>query len=428
MTKIQTVIASIILSCFIVFVPFVSADDLTMTTYYPAPSGNYQNLTVSTLLTTLNANVTGTLTAANFNPASINATGNIIVGGTLGVTGATTLSNLTVTGTSTLQGNTTVGISGNNASGHLIAYNDATVHGILDLHAITIESSSALTVTGNSSFDGNIIIDPGNLTLNTGGVTLTVGNITLTAGRLTANGGVFTSTLAATGSITGATTLDITGQTRIGNTLAGHPYSEVALLPGTGPGTIALAPYGNIAMVSNWVNSTGASNYGMNFGTKRIGINITAPAANTAPVLLIRWPSNFGSIGDARVSPLLELGARTGYFTNATDATARINGTLAVSDNSTFGGIVKAYKGVTIGDADGSSVTCTPALYGTLSYACLAVTPASCQLKICAPCTTGVPAGCPGNGAQWATIFTSTANGGGSGGGIGMITSDPPID
>jgi hypothetical protein len=397
MTKIQTVIASIILSCFIIFVPLVSADDLTMTTYYPAPSGNYQNLTVSTLVTTLNANVTGTLTAANFNPAIINTTGNVGVGGILNVTGDTQINgDLTVIGQSSLRGNTIVGVAGDLTSGHLTANNSATVYGLLDLHAPLGGPSVALTIAGNSTIGGNINMNTGNLTLTAGGVTVTAGNITLTAGSLTANGGVNTNILTASDQIIG-NTLAIASKARIGNDLGGSP----TLIAGTGADTIALAINGNTATSANWINSNGTSNFGMNFSVKRVAINTTAGNAAGDPILKIVYPSAL-TIEAAKTATLLELGS-TSHFSTATDATARINGSLSVAYNATFKGEIKGYKGITVGSTADS---CSSSILGKMEFRCTSSTPLGCTLRICAP-TNG------STGYSWQSVGTWTNSSGG---------------
>ena len=64
----------------LIWLPLCSADELVLTTYYPAPNGQYFNMNVSNLLTANNVDVTGTLTVA-----TLRVTGNLTVDGTLSV-------------------------------------------------------------------------------------------------------------------------------------------------------------------------------------------------------------------------------------------------------------------------------------------------------------------------------------------------------
>ena len=390
--------------------PAVLGDDLSMTTYYPAPSGNYQNVAVTTLVTTLNATVTGTLTALNanvgtliattFNPANLNATGDVNVGGILTVTGDTSLASLTVAGTSRLLGDTTIGKSGDAASGHFTAFNKATVNGLLDLYA-GYGDPLALTAAGNSSFTGNMAVS---------------GTTTLT-GLLIANGAIKTTDLTVTGGMT-LNDLTVSSYARVGNSLAYNiAGSNVAFIPGSGAGTVALGLNGNIATnTTNWINAIGRSNQGMNFSDTRVGLNVAASTVTSGPTFKIVYPTNLvGTWSEKRQAKLLEVGLSSD-FSNAIDSTVRVNGTLSVADKSSFGKDVTVYSGITIGDAAAAGMTCTAATYGTLSYSCQAVSPIRCDLKICAPCNNAGSCSGQGNGPQWVTVLSTQANAGNSGG------------
>ena len=148
----------------------VNTDDLTVT----AGSTLSGNTTVGGTL-----GVTGATTLSS--TASI--TGNTTVGGTLGVTGATTLDSAAVTNNATVGG--TLGVTGASTLDSAAVTNNATVGGTLG-------------VTGNSTFSGTLDITSNTTVGGTLGVT---GASTLDSAAITNN-----ATIGGTLGVTGATT------------------------------------------------------------------------------------------------------------------------------------------------------------------------------------------------------------------------------
>mgnify|MGYP003342026984 CR=1 FL=1 len=187
-----------------------------------------------------NTSIAGTLgvTGATTLSSTLGVTGNTTVGGTLGVTGATTLSStLGVTGTSTFTGAITAngGITASSAtvsaltSGRVVLAGAA---GLLNDSANLTFNGSTLTVTGAASVSGNSSVG-GNLTVtgtssHTGNATFagtlgvtgatTLSSTLAVTGDLTVNSNKF-SVAAATGNTSVAGTLTVTGATSINGAL-----------------------------------------------------------------------------------------------------------------------------------------------------------------------------------------------------------------
>ena len=167
---------------------------------------------------------------------------NATIGGTLGVTGATTLSStlasgaLTVTGAATVS--TTLGVTGATtlsstvATGALTVTGNETVSGTLGVTGATSLSSTvatgALTVTGNETVSGTL------------GVT----------GATSLSSATVSSTLGVTGAATLASTLAVTGVT----TLTGGLNTPLTV-PNGGTGVATRTAYG---VIVGGTTSTGA--------------------------------------------------------------------------------------------------------------------------------------------------------------------------
>lgn len=174
---------------------------------------------------------------------------NATIGGTLGVTGLSTLASLTVTGVSTLTGNVslsgTLGVVGATTLAALTATGNVAVGGTLGvvgastlaaLSATTGVFSSTLTsgshgITGTLSVSGASTLAA--LSATTGAFSSTLGVIgASTLAALSATTGAFSSTLSAAGATTLAA-LTATGNTAIGGTLGVVGASTLAAMTAT---------------------------------------------------------------------------------------------------------------------------------------------------------------------------------------------------
>ena len=223
---------------------FVSADEMVLTTYYPAPNGQYVDMGVAGTLTGNNITMTGgitgaTLTASSANPSislitsgttnfSVNASGNTVISGTLTAGNTTVNGTLSTTGNVTIGGNldmtsgsisnvTTLGTSGNvSVGGALSTVGNASIGGNLDMtngsisNVTTLGTSGnvsvggALSTVGNASIGGNLDMTSGAIsnvtTLGTSGNVSIGGNLDMTSGAisnvttLTASGKMYAQT------------------------------------------------------------------------------------------------------------------------------------------------------------------------------------------------------------------------------------------
>ncbi len=151
-----------------------------------------------------NTTVGGTLTAGATTVDSLKSKGNAEVGGTLNVTGDTTLKNTTVNGTLnagattvdslTVKGAATVdslevtkGIKAANNTFQLTDTGVLTVGGKATFTAgATVQNG--LTVTGGASVAGNFAVTDGSLSVTNGGLSVTYGGLTVNNGDTTLSG------------------------------------------------------------------------------------------------------------------------------------------------------------------------------------------------------------------------------------------------
>lgn len=176
--------------------------------------------------------VTGNMTTGNISNAGLTTlTGNVSLGGTLGVTGTTTLAAVG-TGALTLA---SAAVTGNLTMGNLSNAGTTALTGAVSTGALTLASA---TVTGNTTFSGPWVAT--NASNNVTGVAVTVGNVTLAAsqGNITMNvigsvssvtGNVGGNVLGSTGSVFGAVG-SVTGN--IGGSMAGSVVGSVGSISG----------------------------------------------------------------------------------------------------------------------------------------------------------------------------------------------------
>lgn len=134
--------------------------------------------------------------------ANLTVTGNETVGGTLGVTGATTLSTLTTSGAATLA---SASVTANETVGGTLGVTGATTLSTVSTSGLATLASAS--VTGNETVGGTLGV--------TGVTTLGTANITtanITTAAVSGNETV-TGTLGVTGATTLSSTLAVTGET-----------------------------------------------------------------------------------------------------------------------------------------------------------------------------------------------------------------------
>lgn len=217
-----------------------------------------------TTLAALNASntaITGTLSttgAATLDSASI--TNNASVGGTLGVTGATTLSSTLSAGASTLDSATITNAA--TVGGTFGVTGATTLSSTLNAGASTLASAS---ITGAATV-GSTLGVTGAATLSS---SLGVTGTSSFTGTMTA-GDIDSSTLDASGNVTVGGTLGVTGATSlssmaasgnatVGGTLGVTGASSLSTLSTSGAATLNSASITNAATVGGTLGVTGAS-------------------------------------------------------------------------------------------------------------------------------------------------------------------------
>ena len=232
-------------------------------------SGNDSALQISNAA----VNATGDFSVATNKLTVASASGNTAVAGTLGVTGATSLSSLATSGAATIGGAL-------NVTGATTLTGNLTVPGNL---AVTGTS----TLTGNTAVTGTLGVT-GASTLASVGVTgaATVGTTLGVTGATT----LASVTVGTTLGVTGATTLasvGVTGAATVGTTLGVTGASTLSSLGVTGAATVGttLDVTGNTTLTGD-LAANGNTTLG-NAGTDTLTLNsdnITAPNVSTVAI------------------------------------------------------------------------------------------------------------------------------------------------
>jgi len=284
-------------------------------------------------------------------------TNNETVGGTLGVTGATSLSSLGVSGATTLA---TLGTSGLATLNSLAVSNNASITGTLAVTSTsthtgnasftTLSSSGAATlnssiVTNNQTIGGTLAVTgtssyTGNAAFTTAS---TSGAATLNSATITNNasvGGTFavTGTSAHTGNSTfttlstsGAATVNssiVTNNETVGGTLAVTGNTALSTVSTSGAATLNSAAVTNNATVGGTLAVTGNAGF----------TTLSSSGAATVNSSIVTNNESVGGIltvtGNAALSTVSSSGAAT-LNSLAVTNNATIGGTLAVTGNVT---------------------------------------------------------------------------------------------
>jgi hypothetical protein len=247
-----------------------TSDNSALTTFLKAV-GDGSGLDSALQLSTTAVNTTGDFSVGANKLTVAAASGNTVVGGTLTVTGATSLSgnlaipgNLSVTGTSTLTGATsvasTLAVTGA-ASLSSVSTSGAAVVGTT-LNVAGLSTLDSLGVTGAATVGTTLGV--------TGATTLaTVGATTANIATLNVSGVSTLASVGVTGAATVGTTLDVTGAATLSNNLTVTGASNLTTLT-----------------VSGAVAANGNTTIGNDAGdTLTINSNaITVPYVSTVPI------------------------------------------------------------------------------------------------------------------------------------------------
>ena len=347
--------------------------DVTGATTLAGLTANASTLDSATINTTLDVTGASTLASADIN-------GNTTVGGTFGVTGATTLGAATVDGTLGVTGNTSIGGTlgaGVSTLASASITNDATVGGTLDVTGTTTlgvlntgaSAIASAAITNDATVGGTLgvtgattlgVLSAGASTLGATTITGTVSvNGATTIGGNTTVGGTFNvSTAHATnvgGLTAGASTLasaTITNDATVDGTLTVIGTTTLGVLGANastlGASTLASATVNGAATVGGTLGVTGATTLG---GTTTLDGDLNVSATHTTAVgILTAGASTLASAGingDASVDGTLGvtgttslgvLGAGASTLTSATITNnATVGGTLGVTGATTLG-------------------------------------------------------------------------------------------
>jgi hypothetical protein len=259
------------------------------------------NITGATSLSTLTASGNATLTTVNAGAttlASASITGNQTVGGTLGVTGATTLSSTLTAGTSTLTS--------------LSVTNNQTVGGTLGVTGATTLAST-LGVTGATTLSSTLTAGVSTLT------SLSVTNNETVGGTLGVTGATsLSSTLGVTGATTLASTLGVTGATTltgaatISNTTASTSTSTGALVVKGGVGVAGNVTIGGTIEIDGGSPAAGkvltSDASGVGSWTYAVGSTVVTSTSNYAITLAEAYVFYTGSANGAFAIPAAAAG------------------------------------------------------------------------------------------------------------------------
>jgi len=308
---------------------------------------------LSTLGVSSDATVGGTLGVTGVTTLSNNAT----VGGTLGVTGVTTLSdNATVGGT--------LGVTGATTLSTVDVSSNATVGGTLGVTGVTTLSNNA-TVGGTLGVTGATTLSTVDVSSNaTVGGTLGVTGVTTLSNNATVGGtlgvtGVTTlsnnATVGGTLGVTGATTLstvDVSSNATVGGTLGVTgvtTLSDNATVGGTlgvtGATTLSTVDVSSNATVGGTLGVTGVTTLSNN---ATVGGTLGVTGATTLSTVDVS--------SNATVGGTLGVTGVTTLSNNATvGGTLGVTGVTTLSNNATVGGTLGVTGATTLSTVDVSS-------------------------------------------------------------------------
>ncbi len=333
----------------------ITADVITANTLNAA-LGTFDNLqvninanvdghtTLNTLATSGNATVGGTfgVTGATTLGNTLTVAGATQVNNTLGVTGATTLGNtLTVAGASTLNGatqvNNTLGVTGATTLANTLAVAGATTMGsTLDVaNNVVLNSAAGMqsTTVDNLIANGNATIAG---TLNAGATTLASLVVTGTSNLQGAATLGNTLTVAGATTLNGATqinnTLGVTGATTLGNNLTVAGTTNL-----NGPTNV-----NNNLLVTGTAQVNGATTLGNTLtvaGNTTLNANLAVVGNYTSAAGNITLTNGTINAENADFDNTLNVDGNTtlGGTLTVTGATT-LNNTLAVAGNANFNG------------------------------------------------------------------------------------------
>jgi hypothetical protein len=249
-----------------------SSDNSALTSVLKAV-GDGSGIDSALQLSTSAVNSTGDFSVGSNKLTVAAASGNTVVGGTFGVTGATNLSTLATSGATTIGGNLTV-TGGVNFSGGISIPGSLTVSGISNMFG-NVTMGAALSVIGNAGVGGTFGVTGNSTFQGTVGVT---GATTLASVGVTG-----AATVGTTLDVTGAATLDsvdVTGAATVGTTLNVTGLTTASSLTVTGASNLTTLT------VSGAVATNGNTTIGNDAGdTLTINSNaITVPNVSTVAI------------------------------------------------------------------------------------------------------------------------------------------------
>jgi hypothetical protein len=316
--------------------------------------GGTLGVTGATTLTTLATSGGATL-------ASTSVTGNETVGGTLGVTGATTLTTLATSGAATLA---SAAVTGNETVGGTLGVTGATTLTTLATSGgATLASAS---VTGGETVGGTLGVT-GATTLTTlstsGAATLASASVTgneTVGGTLGVTGTTTLTTLATSGAATLASAT-VTANETVGGTLGVTGATTLTTLATSGAATLASAAVTGGETVGGTLGVTGATSLST-LGTSGLATLNSASVTTTLGVTGATTLSTLSTSGAATLASAAVTGATT--LTTLSTSGAATLASASVTGNETVGGTLGVSGATTLASA---SVTGNETVGGTLS-------------------------------------------------------------